>query len=511
MEKKNAIIIFVMLLMPLMAYSDAVEIDGIYYNLIKKASMAEVAEAPKRYTGDIVIPDSVIYDGQTYHVTSIGSMAFAHCTQLKSVKIANSVTAINQEAFAECRNIKEIPLPDSLKTIGSMAFYHCAEMESVSIPATVEKVGSYIFTNCTGLKAVYIKDLKSWCRLSWTGGNPLACAHTLYVNGEEVKDLVIPEGIPTIGEAAFGGCDMVSVTIPNSVTSIESYAFARCKNLTAVTLPNSIDSICSNTFARCSALKSIEIPANIRSIGYFAFNECTALTDITFHEGLTSIGINAFGYCSSLTKIDLPSTITYVGEGCFSDCTSLQSMPDFGSVTEIRSYCFNNCTSLASIAISDKVTTIGMQVFWGCTGLTSITIPDNVETIEASAFYDCKNVTTISIGKGIKEIGFSAFSNIPELTDVYCYAEKVPQTHLDAFAGSYIEYATLHVPESATDAYKAVAPWNQFKNFFDPTSIPSLLQESNSASPIYDLSGRRCLNVKGKGIFIQNGKKFVTR
>ena len=506
---KQKLFILVMMLLPVVAYADSVEIDGIYYNIIKKAGLAEVAKPTQPYVGNIVIPDSVDYDGQTYHVTSIGSMAFAQCTQLQSVKIPNSITTINERAFAECRNIKEIPLPDSLKTIGNMAFYHCAELESVSIPATVEKVGSYIFTNCTGLKAVYIKDLESWCRLSWTGGNPLACAHTLYVNGEEVKDLVIPDGIPTIGKAAFDGCDMVSVTIPNSVTSIESNVFAYCKNLTAVALPNSIDSICSYTFAGCSALKSIEIPANIRSIGDFAFHDCTALADITIHEGLTSIGVDTFYGCSALTNIDLPSTITHIGEGCFGYCTCLQSMPNLGNVTEIRSNCFNNCTSLTSIAISDKVTTIGMEAFWMCTGLTSISIPDNVETIEGNAFQGCKNVATISIGKGIKEIGFSAFSSIPELTDVYCYAEQVPETHLGAFTGSYIEYATLHVPESATEAYKAVAPWNQFKNFWDPSGISSISEDKPSTAPIYDLQGHRHNNRTGKGIFIQNGKKYI--
>ena len=173
---KQKLLILVMMLLPVVAYADSVEIDGIYYNIIKKAGLAEVAKPPQPYVGNIVIPDSVVYDGQTFQVKTIGSMAFAQCTQLQSVKIPNSVTTIDEQAFAECRYIKEIPLPDSLKTIGNMAFYHCAELESVSIPATVEKVGSYIFTNCTGLKAVYIKDLESWCRLSWTGGNPLACA-----------------------------------------------------------------------------------------------------------------------------------------------------------------------------------------------------------------------------------------------------------------------------------------------------------------------------------------------
>ena len=506
---KQTLFALMMAMMPMMAFADAVEIDGIYYNLIKKAGVAEVTKHPQAYEGDIVIPDSVVYENQTYHVTTIGASAFASSKKLQSVKIPNSVTTIDEQAFAECRNIKEIPLPDSLKTIGAMAFYHSAELESINIPASLEYVGPYVFEKCEGLKSVYIKDLKAWCGLSWTNGNPLTYAHSLYINGEEAKDIVIPEGVPTIGKAAFTGCNMTSITIPNTVTSIESYAFRKCEKLTSITLPSSLESINDFTFQGCLALKSVSIPATVRTIGQSAFENCETIEEMTIPEGVTKLGLLVFAGCTSLSNIVIPESVNEIGDGCFYLCTGLKALPGLGSITKIDDHTFFKCTGLSTAVIPDNVTSIGLQAFEGCTGLTEINIPDKVKTVESLAFDDCKKVTTITIGKGIQTIGYGSFSNIPELTDVYCHAEQVPETDLSAFSNSYIEYTTLHVPESAVDAYKAVAPWNKFKNFFDPSGILQINDDNQQSAPIYNLRGQKLYSAPSKGIYIQNGKKRI--
>ena len=98
-----------------------------------------------------------------------------------------------------------------------------------------------------------------------------------------------------------------------------------------------------------------------------------------------------------------------------------------------------------------------------CIGLKSITIPNSVTSIRGVAFKGCSGLTSVTIGSGVKEIDDKAFGSCPELTDVYCYAENVPNTSSNAFDGSYIEYATLHVPASAVNAYKNTSPWNKFK------------------------------------------------
>ena len=115
---------------------------------------------------------------------------------------------------------------------------------------------------------------------------------------------------------------------------------------------------------------------------------------------------------------------------------------------------FSGCSNLRSVSIGNSVTSIGTYAFYR-SGLTSITIPNSVTSIGEAAFFRCSSLTNVIIGNSVTSIKQSAFQNCPELTDVYCYAVIVPSTAYDAFQDSYIEYTTLHVPESAIDSYKA--------------------------------------------------------
>ena len=186
----------VLLSLPMLAVE--VEIDGINYDLVAKAKLATViAKGSGKYSGEVVIPESVEHEGTAYSVTSIGDYAFYNCSGLTSVTIPNSVTSIGDEAFYKC----------------------------------------------SGLTSVRISDIAAWCNIDFADvySNPLYYAHHLYLNGEEVKDLVIPNSVTSIGYATFHGCSgFTSVTIPNSVTSIGDYAFSECSGLTSVTIPNRV-------------------------------------------------------------------------------------------------------------------------------------------------------------------------------------------------------------------------------------------------------------------------------
>jgi hypothetical protein len=167
--------------------------------------------------------------------------------------------------------------------------------------------------------------------------------------------------------------------------------------------------------------------------------------------------------------------------------------------------------------IPNSVTSIGNYAFSNCTGLTSITIPNSVTSIGDAAFYFCTGLTSVIIGNDIKEIGWSAFEYCTNLTDVYCYAESVPTTDSNAFCDSPVENATLHVPASAVDAYKAATPWSNFKEIValtnddpQPTGINKIVVTDSSKDVIYDLNGRRVDN-PSKGIYTKNGKKYVVK
>ena len=157
--------------------------------------------------------------------------------------------------------VKEYILGQEVKSIGEYAFYYCSGLTSITIPQSVTSIGRAAFEGCSGLTSVHISNIKAWCDISFGGGvtaNPLWYAHHLYMNGSEVRDLVIPNSVTSIGNYVFGGCSgLTSVTIPNSVKSIGEVAFKGCSGLTSITIPNSVTSIGDHAFSG-----SIQRPLN---------------------------------------------------------------------------------------------------------------------------------------------------------------------------------------------------------------------------------------------------------
>ena len=199
--------------------------DGIMicYNYINDGKELEVTFGG--YEGNIVIPEEVTFMNRTRKVTSIGDQAFYCCYGLKSVTIPQSVTSIGYDAFRDC----------------------------------------------SGLTSVYINDIAAWCNILFRD-NPLRHAHHLFMNGEEINDLIIL----------------------NSVTSIRDGAFFYCSGLNSVTIGNNVTSIGNQVFYHCSGLKSVTIPHNVTSIGDYTFSGCSGLTSVTILDGVMSIGIGAF-------------------------------------------------------------------------------------------------------------------------------------------------------------------------------------------------------------------------
>ena len=299
---------------------------------------------------------------------------------------------------------------------------------------------------------------------------------------EEITYEGVKYSVTSIGRSFYGCSGLTSVTIPNSVISIDGYAFYNCSGLTSVTIPNSVTSIGSNAFSgtawynnqpdgivyagkvlytykgtmpdgtkvkikdgtlgisgvafyNCSGLTSVTIPNSVKSIGDYAFEFCTGLTSIMIPNSVTSIGLCPLHGCSSLTSIIVEEGNTaYYSHNCnaiietasntlIAGCNNT-TIPN--GVTSIGSSSFFNCSGLTSITIPNSVTLIGISAFTGCSGLTSVTIPNSVTTIYPYAFSGCKSLTSISIGSGLTEIWGHAFENSSELLDVYCYAEDVP-------------------------------------------------------------------------------------
>ena len=164
-----------------------------------------------------------------------------------------------------------------------------------------------------------------------------------------------------------------------------------------------------------------------------------------------------------MTSITIPNSVTSIGEKAFYECNSLTSITIPNSVTSIGSHTFYYCYSLTSITIPNSVTSIGEGAFYKCLSLTSITIPNSVKSIEQHTFSGCSSLVSVTIPSSVKQIDNSVFSYCPKLENVYCYSESFSYIGgNDIFKGSYIEYATLHVPSSAISYYQKTAPWSEF-------------------------------------------------
>ena len=219
-----------------------------------------------------------------------------------------------------------------------------------------------------------------------------------YDNRENISQVVINDGVTSIGNGAFASCSgLTSVTIPNSVTSIGEFAFSSCSGLTSVTIGNSVTSIGSSAFMYCSGLTSVTIPNSVTSIGGRAFNGCSGLTSVTIPNSVTSIGDGAFAGCSSLTSVTIGNSVANIGGEAFAECSGLTSVTIPNSVTNIGGYAFESCSGLTSVTIPNSVTSIGECAFESCSGLTSVTIlSDNFETEEGAIFINCPNLTHMS-------------------------------------------------------------------------------------------------------------------
>ncbi len=345
------------------------EIDGIYYNF--NGTEATVTNGDNRYSGDIVIPQSVTYNDNIYDVTSIGASTFYRCTGLTSITIPGDVTSIEKYAFWHCEGLTSITIPENLTFIGEGAFSGCYGLTSITIPENLTFIGEGAFSGCYGLTSI-----------------------------------TIPENLTFIGEGAFSGCEgLTSITIPESVTSIGENAFSNCYGLTSITIPESVTNIGASAFRRCYGLTSIVVE-NGNSV-YDSRNDCNALIETTSNTLIQG--------CMNTI---IPESVTSIGEGAFSGCEGLTSITIPESVTSIGENAFLNCFGLTSITIPENVTTIGNSAFFQCWRMTSVTIPEGVTTIGSGAFSSCSNLASVTIPKSVTSIGEAAFLSCRRLTSI---------------------------------------------------------------------------------------------
>ena len=437
------------------------QVDGIWYNFDNNNKTAEVTFQGNshynydEYSGDIVIPASVTYSGINYSVTSIGS-----------------------RAFQSCYNMTSITIPNSVASIGNSAFQGCYNMTSITIPNSVTSIGDDAFLNCDKLKYIYISDIAAWCNINFSNGfsNPISAYKNsmygtyrgdLYLNGELVVDLVIPNGVTAIKDHAFfDGRHIKSISVPNSVNSIGDDAFREVRNIEyygnatgspwgAVSINGFIDadfiysSAAKDTIRTCyTKATNITIPSSVRAINTYAFEGCKSLNTINIID-LTAWCTIEFGYdsnpkkTSSMAKVYLngseindlviPDEITRIGSGTFENWwDNLKSVSIPTSVTSIGENAFRDCGSLKRVTISDlsawgEIKFENMyanplykahHLYLNDKEITDLVIPNTTSRISDFAFYGASELTSVVIPESVTIIGNNAFRECTNLKSV---------------------------------------------------------------------------------------------
>lgn len=286
----HVLLVAVMLLLPTAASGYDFKVNDIYYSINDDSTTVSVISCTY-WMESLTIPSTVDINGVSYRVTDIGDWAFVNDRHLRYVDVGDGVERIGLGAFSQ------------------------SDIDSISIGKSVSYIGSDAFQYCYRMKKVLIKDLAAWCNIDFykKGSNPLINEYThLFVNGEEITDLVIPETVTEIKTNAFMGGQFTSVTIPEGVTRIGAYAFYGCTINSPLVLPNSLTTIEERAFSACSDLPEVYLGRNIATIGSWVFSSCPLLTNVicsAITPPIITDGLLNMNYYAQATLHVLPQSL----------------------------------------------------------------------------------------------------------------------------------------------------------------------------------------------------------
>ena len=421
----------------------------------------------KKYTGNeehIVVPDGI---------TVIGTKAFADVRKkVKSIVFPDSVVEIKAFAFVNS-TLEKVVCSKNLKTVGMRAFDGSKNLKEVSNLENVESMASGAFTNTP------------WLQEQLQENEVLVIGHILYSAKNYDGNLEIPDTIKTIQSFAFSGNEqLTAVTIPTSVTTIGEGAFQECSNLTSITLPDSITKIGGGAFTGCTSLQSIHLSNRLKTMERGIFKDCSSLKSLNIPKSVTVIEKDSFAGCDSLEQLDIPKTVKRIDGNFSKDCpwwkeqsknTSLVILNN--NLVKVSNYQQEDGETLVipkgvkrisedafegsgteyihKIILPNTVTAIGAGAFSG-RNIREIEIPDSVKSMGKHVFTDCRQLKKIKLSRNLKAIPEFAFADCRSLKQI-TIPQNVKEIGMEAFFNC-IRLKDMVVPSSMKKAaYKSLS------------------------------------------------------
>lgn len=310
------IIIVLLMCCVVQGRAESFTVNGIAYTLLSDNTV-NVAKNSSGYSGDIVIPSTVSYNGVTYPVVGVDDRAFQANTSLACVVLPEGLTSIGSYAFNKCTALDSVSLPSTLTMVGRFAFNKCTALSSISLPDGITYIPQGLFYFCSALKSVKLP------------ANLVSIERNGFSYCASLSTLSLPSSCTNLGNSPFNGCGFTKFEVPEGVTLIPSYCFSSCHQLSEVVLPSTVDSIAANAFQDCQNLTSVSLPSSLHGIGNMAFAS------------------------SALKTITLPDNVAYVGNQCFYNCASLETVTFGKGLVSLGDNVFTKYKNTASMSLKD--------------------------------------------------------------------------------------------------------------------------------------------------------------
>lgn len=422
--------------------------------------------------GEIILPETVMYEGQTYTVTAIDNNTFRGCANLTgTLIIPSTVKTIGTLAFSNCSGFTQLMLPDVMEILGHSTFSDCSGLTEVVFPSALQVIESHAFSGCSGLVSLTlpsslqtIENRAFWSCTGLTG--------TLY----------IPASVDSIGPCVFSHChnlDAIIVDPDNPkyysetnalITKNDKTLLAACKN---TVIPDDIRRIGSYAFASMSTLTEVpELPLTLKIIDDHAFNGCPFIGNLILPDSLEVIGEMAFASCHGLNgSLVIPDAVTQIGDYAFLECGGFDGTLTLGkSLNSIGNMAFTWCSGFTgSLTIPNSVRIMGYSAFSRCSSFNgSLTISEQLTILKEGTFYDCSGFSdTLTIGASLQHIEALALYNVSNLSAIIAKPFNAPQASADGIFAFIPTDIPIWLHCGSVESYQNAAGWNAFTNYIE--------------------------------------------